>query len=282
LASSNRGLISDCTVLQTEYSYYSIVSSQKGSSVGAIAGENYGLIRRCRLLGRKDAIQANTENIAGGGIVGVNWEGGKIEDCYVRNGPASEYFTMKAGNLALNGGIAGLNHGTLVRCYVARTTVSGQENGPVAAEFGDTSILDNCLWDRQTVSGSCGTLSNELGQAQTTAAMMTKATFAGWDFEKVWDIQEGKDYPFLRPQNGGGPGDVTIPLVTATKVHLAGRLAGASGGMTLTLDGVNVPIAGDGSWKAEIPVNGAQKTVELRAANEQGETSSMTVTINPR
>ncbi|MCL2565441.1 MAG: fibronectin type III domain-containing protein [Defluviitaleaceae bacterium] len=35
-------------------------------------------------------------------------------------------------------------------------------------------------------------------QARTTAQMMQRDTFAGWDFDNVWDIIEGHTYPFLR------------------------------------------------------------------------------------
>ncbi len=39
---------------------------------------------------------------------------------------------------------------------------------------------------------------NGLGVALTDAAMRQQASFVGWDFEHVWTICEGADYPRLR------------------------------------------------------------------------------------
>lgn len=34
-------------------------------------------------------------------------------------------------------------------------------------------------------------------RARTTKQMMSKANFVGWDFNKVWKIEEGKTYPYF-------------------------------------------------------------------------------------
>jgi hypothetical protein len=39
---------------------------------------------------------------------------------------------------------------------------------------------------------------NGLGVALTDAAMRQQASFVGWDFDDVWMICEGVDYPRLR------------------------------------------------------------------------------------
>jgi hypothetical protein len=39
---------------------------------------------------------------------------------------------------------------------------------------------------------------DEYAIGKSTIEMKQKETFDGWDFETIWDIDEGKSYPFLR------------------------------------------------------------------------------------
>ncbi|MCX8063671.1 MAG: hypothetical protein N3G21_00675, partial [Candidatus Hydrogenedentes bacterium] len=54
--------------------------------------------------------------------------------------------------------------------------------------------VERSYWDvetsRQTISAG--------GEGKTTAEMKRKATYVGWDFEGVWDIEERESYPWLR------------------------------------------------------------------------------------
>ncbi|MDR0306807.1 MAG: hypothetical protein LBI42_08215 [Chitinispirillales bacterium] len=43
-----------------------------------------------------------------------------------------------------------------------------------------------------------------IGTGKTSAEMMSRATFAGWDFDNIWKIDEGRGYPTLRGINYGG------------------------------------------------------------------------------
>lgn len=58
-------------------------------------------------------------------------------------------------------------------------------------------ILRDCYWNcgPATVS-TWGTKYN--GQPLNDGQMRLQASFAGWDFESVWTICEGKGYPRLR------------------------------------------------------------------------------------
>lgn len=33
---------------------------------------------------------------------------------------------------------------------------------------------------------------------KTTSEMFQKLTYSGWDFENIWNIAEGNDYPYLK------------------------------------------------------------------------------------
>lgn len=44
--------------------------------------------------------------------------------------------------------------------------------------------------EKTKISGGQGAL--------TTKEMKQQASFQGWDFDKIWTIQEGVDYPKLR------------------------------------------------------------------------------------
>ena len=59
-------------------------------------------------------------------------------------------------------------------------------------------IITNCYWDKENgaSSSSCG------GIGKTTAEMSQQSTFDGWDFDKIWDIEEGESCPYFRaPEN---------------------------------------------------------------------------------
>ncbi len=91
------------------------------------------------------------------------------------------------------------------RCYAAVAIAAGPGSASLGGIAGnDTSDPDHCypsgyeplgcVWDKEVAHqarGACG---------QTTAAMYDLHTYLDrqWDFENVWMICEGKDYPRLR------------------------------------------------------------------------------------
>jgi hypothetical protein len=56
----------------------------------------------------------------------------------------------------------------------------------------------SCFWDAEKIKVTNDSLG--LGLGLSTADMMKRSTFesAGWDFENVWYIEEGMDYPKLK------------------------------------------------------------------------------------
>lgn len=183
--------------------------SKKGitgrSSVGGICGSlSYGNIENCMVTGDISGYQYV------GGIVGRN------DDNYYSSSIISQ--CASSGNITATkgyvGGILGYYDGScsIKNCYsIANVKTEGSysssvygigysaENCYFAGTISDTGDVypigvynTNSYYDSEKtkISGKQGAL--------TTKQMKQQASFQGWDFDKIWTIQEGVDYPKLR------------------------------------------------------------------------------------
>jgi len=96
------------------------------------------------------------------------------------------------------GGLVGDNAaGAIANCYSA-TAVTGSVTfgGLVANDWHDGAHITASFWDIET----SGQTASAGGMGKATAEMQMVKVFldAGWDFENVWMICEGRDYPRLR------------------------------------------------------------------------------------
>jgi hypothetical protein len=200
------------------------VHSSANDTAALVAWLAYGEIANCRveganvsgafdvgiLVGRStDGIIATscaTGAISGhsdyycyvGGLVGYNY--GRIMDCYS---------TATITGETCAGGLVGVNSfgGTIARCYsTGRVTrpsyydYSGQAGGLVGS--GDGAVVAS-YWNTQT----SGRKTSVGGWGKSTSEMRKSATFVGWsspDGNPLWTIDEDKDYPRLRWENGPG------------------------------------------------------------------------------
>lgn len=145
--------------------------------VGGIVGggyynDNYSIISQCASSGNIIA------NDYVGGILGENDTSCSINNCYsVAHVQADSYSPIAFGI-----GWSATN------CYFAGTVVGTHMDGvyPIAYSFSN-SYYDS---EKTKISGKQGAL--------TTKEMKQQASFYGWDFDKIWTIQEGVDYPKLR------------------------------------------------------------------------------------
>ena len=112
-----------------------------------------------------------------GGLIGDNWEEGEISHCYSTGHVSGDLDT---------GGLVGLN-------------------------WGD---VRHCFWDVE----SSGQATSARGTGKSTTEMQTASTFrdAGWDFNDVWTIWEGYDYPRLRWAAGPKAGLVFVDIPGGT------------------------------------------------------------------
>lgn len=183
--------------------------SKKGitgrSSVGGICGSlSYGNIENCMVTGDISGYQYV------GGIVGRN------DDNYYSSSIISQ--CASSGNITATkgyvGGILGYYDGScsIKNCYsIANVKTEGSysssvygigysaENCYFAGTISDTGDVypigvynTNSYYDSEKtkISGKQGAL--------TTKQMKQQASFQGWDFDNIWTIQEGVDYPKLR------------------------------------------------------------------------------------
>lgn len=175
-----------------------------GSRVGGICGSlSYGNIENCMVTGDISGYQyvggivgysyanssisqcASSGNIIAidgyvGGILGRYYDGSwSIKNCYsIANVKTEGSYSPTAFGI---GGYA-------TNCYFAGA-ISGtdvNEVYPIAYSFSN-SYYDS---EKTKISGKEGAL--------TTKQMKQQASFYGWDFDKIWTIQEGVDYPKLR------------------------------------------------------------------------------------
>lgn len=180
--------------------------SKKGitgrSSVGGICGElSYGNIENCMVTG--DIIGgdyvggvvgyssgyssisqcASSGNIIAtgsqvGGILGYRYNSCSIENCYsIANVKAEGSYSYAYG----------IGYGA-EKCYFAGAIYSTNMDKvyPIAYSYSN-SYYDS---EKTKISGKTGAL--------TTKQMKQQASFQGWDFDNIWTIQEGVDYPKLR------------------------------------------------------------------------------------
>lgn len=193
-------------------SYANVKINSGGNRVGGLFGEVRGAsgypvtIKYSYALG--EVVGTNNTGRAGG-LIGAttNSTNGTtiVEDSYARvNVTGSNYGGSFIGSTGSD-------------TTVKNTYFSGATNRPYGFLGPGTRLeVISSYWDLDVT----GNDRSEAGEGKTTEEMFQKATYEGWDFENVWDIEEGKGYPFLRnmPQgdqstdgaggdNGNGSGD---------------------------------------------------------------------------
>lgn len=176
-----------------------------GSSVGGICGSlSYGNIENCMVTGDISGYQYV------GGVVGRN------NDNYYSSSIISQ--CASSGNITATkgyvGGILGYYYGScsIKNCYsIANVKTEGSysssvygigysaENCYFAGTISDTGdVYPIGVYNTNSYYDSEKTKISWKEGALTTKQMKQQASFQGWDFDKIWTIQEGVDYPKLR------------------------------------------------------------------------------------
>jgi hypothetical protein len=186
--------------------------------VGALAGCNCGRVLRCMAAG---TVSAGSDSQRLGGLIGWNEGRGIIEESfaavevarrseiYIAGGLCGDnyglirncYSTSSIEGKRFIGGLVGWNEGTVAYCYAAgRVSSYRYEQIGGLVGFLDTyqadGVVEQSFWD----IGTSGKTSSDGGTGLPTDEMQTAQTFrdAEWDFETIWSICEGEDYPRLR------------------------------------------------------------------------------------
>ncbi len=243
-------------------------------SVGGLVGHNSGgQISRCYAVGA-----VNSTNKAAGGLVGTNTYDGAIGDCYAMGA---------VQGVSQVGGLVGSNWGTIT-CTYATGLVTGESlRGGLIGE--GTEKCTNSYWDTDT--SGCSSSVGGLGVVgKTTDQMKTQATYAGWDFTEVWDIDASQNsgYPFLMTVTPVGPGTPDSGAVALDKAALTWSVIARenTGQDSITGDLVNpLPTSGANgttiSWSVSSGsfINTTTGAVTRPAFTDGNQTVTLTATI---
>ena len=188
LVGQNQGIINRC------FSTGSVSGLNDTFSLGGLLGGNaYGTFNECYAV---TSVFGGDRDRGLGGLVGSNGIDGNISDCYAIS-------TITGGNNCSNlGGLAGNNYkGKISYCYASGNVTSGNESenlGGFAGNNSEDSVITNCYF--LTESEDSGP-DNVLGMPLMDEQMKQQVSFVDWDFDEIWMICEGVDYPRLQWQN---------------------------------------------------------------------------------
>ena len=164
------------------------------------------------------------KSCARGEVTGGNWTGG-FAGQLVYAAVADSYFVGGVSGEKNVGGFVGrCNQEHIARCYAAASVTASDVDSqcPLAGGFAghagtlndgclDACVVEaeGCFWD-MGVSGPVPAVGNcpsgvVFLPGLTTSQMQTAATFlaAGWDFDNIWTVCEGLDYPRLQWETAG-------------------------------------------------------------------------------
>lgn len=175
------------------HSSAAVTVSGRQSAGGLVGYNNGGTIQTSSATGSV-TVEAVPSSVAGqlpgngngtqaGGLVGT-FSSGTIENCYATGAVSG---IDQLGGLV--GAITGSGTATVENSFSSGTVTGTGSNvgGLVGENSGGTAT--SSYWD-ETASGQ-GT--SPVGTGETTAAMETAATFAGWDFSATWNAPAGGD-----------------------------------------------------------------------------------------
>lgn len=166
----------------TEVLFASADMTISGSgNVGGLAGANEGDIEQSFAKGDIDPV--NFRGI--GGLVGVNYGG--ITQSYS--------LTDLTGGTAEVGGLVGENFSTGV---ITESYSTGNVNTSATTKGGLVGLNSGTVSHSYYDSLTSGQSDTDKGTPLITSEMEQQASFSGWDFTNVWDIQEGSGYPTLQ------------------------------------------------------------------------------------
>jgi hypothetical protein len=154
-----------------------------GNNVGGLLGFAGGInISKCYSTGNAKGcydVGGFVGNIAS--TMGQNF----ISDCYSRG-------SVRGGdNLSVGGFVGNVDRGSKIsKCYSTGGVSGGCGFSPPI--FYDS--MNDCFWDIET-SNQPQTVVSDNAVGKKTVEMMQKNTFMNWDFNTIWTIEEGSDYP---------------------------------------------------------------------------------------
>ena len=214
IAGQNGGTIQNCANLAQLEELHSLSSSYNNTynSVGGIAALNTGAIARCRNSG-------SVKNGQYTGGIAARSTGG-VENCFNTGTVAA--IAPSDDACSYGGGICGVSSGSVRACYSAgRIPFPGDD--PCVAQ--NTGSVQSCYFYEHAARDVDGGLSD--GQ------MRNAASYDGFDFDAVWELDGSTGYPFPVLKNAprltaaqdtthfdGGSGQPLDAYLVSTAEHL--------------------------------------------------------------
>ena len=162
-----------------------ITGIDRAFCIGAMAASNMGDVERCYASG---TVSCGDNSWLIGGLVG-NQKIGAITDCY-----AMANISCGDDGEAVGGLVGYISNATITNCYTTADVTAGDDCWCVGGLLGD-------CW-KSTISSSYFLVASDGGGAALTDEQMKQqVSFVDWDFDDIWMICEGVDYPRLQWQN---------------------------------------------------------------------------------
>ncbi|WP_099192677.1 GLUG motif-containing protein [Tepidibacter mesophilus] len=242
--------------VEKSYATGNVVS--RGDAVGGLIGTSaYNNTTECYATG--DVFG----NLYVGGLVGASsW--GKIENCFSLGDVT--------GNNA--GGIVGVKSSTLKNSY-SIGKVNGNITGGLVGKEDRELDIKNSYYDSE-VSEYPPKKATDV--ARITSQMKSKTTFAGWDFENIWDIEEGNSYPYLRnlpvPNHENfperlPPTQLVITEKTLTSISLSWNTVEGATSYDIEIDGQVIDNGLNTTYVHDGLIQGEPHTYRVRAKNSE-------------
>ena len=163
------------------------LKSATNASYASIFGYNKGLIMKTGFVD----CEVKGNNLYATIVASQNY--GNIINCYVKNGRVGGSATHRAM-------IAGFGYVDRVSgCYVDGSfESSGWPLITWAINLGGYPSIPNYFLNKMASYGVPDDKEGKVGTGLSKEAMKKQASYVGWDFENVWEIDEGNDTPTLK------------------------------------------------------------------------------------
>lgn len=160
-----------------------------GALFGAANDLGGSIISECFTAGSVKSIKGGSHIGGFGGF--IQWWVNRIENCYSR---CSVEVVRNGGYIA-----SFSNWGTPINCYTTGKLSTNELQFSISP-FGvlHKSQINYCYYDYETTSLEKINEEYKGAKGYSTSEMYMEETYKGFDFDSVWCIDEGKNYPKLR------------------------------------------------------------------------------------
>jgi hypothetical protein len=128
-----------------------------------------------------------------GGIIGEADELSEIEKCFSRSNLQGNL--KESWEKGIAAGLVATLKGKVINCYYAgKSIIKANYEGGLLGETHDPWEIEHSYWDKE-FSGIGG---SKAGDKRNTKDMYKETNSKDWNFDTIWKIEDGKDYPRLK------------------------------------------------------------------------------------